>query len=110
MVFNIVFYFFLGIPKKYFHSILYISFVDHLSVLYNTIEDNNISYDEAVNIEIRKKYTESQEFSILRQKDEKPTEYQTYYEYCEKCKTIVKEKKAKHKRKLHLLHQIDASQ
>lgn len=55
----------------------------------------NISYDEAVNIEIRKKYTESQEFSILRQKDEKPTEYQTYYEYCEKCKTFVKEKKAK---------------
>lgn len=54
----------------------------------------NISYDEAVNIEIRKKYTESQEFSILRQKDEKPTEYQTYYEYCEKCKTFVKEKKA----------------
>ena len=55
----------------------------------------NISYDEAVNIEIRKKYTESQEFSVLRQKDEKPTEYQTYYEYCEKCKTLVKEKKAK---------------
>lgn len=54
----------------------------------------NISYDEAVNIEIRKKYTESQEFSILRQKDEKPTEYQTYYEYCEKCKVLVKEKKA----------------
>lgn len=57
----------------------------------------NISYDEAVNIEIRKKYTESQEFSILRQKDEKPTEYQTYYEYCEKCKTLVKEKKLNNK-------------
>ena len=35
------------LPVIDFHSILYISFVDHLSVLYNTIEDNNISYDEA---------------------------------------------------------------
>jgi len=34
------------LPVIDFHSILYISFVDHLSVLYNTIEDNNISYDE----------------------------------------------------------------
>lgn len=51
----------------------------------------NTPYDEAVNVEIRKKYTESQEFAILRQKDEKPEEYTIYYEYCEQCKKYVKE-------------------
>lgn len=53
----------------------------------------NISYEDAVNAEIRKKYTESQEFAILRQKDEKPAEYAEYYAYCEWCKGYVKEKK-----------------
>lgn len=55
----------------------------------------SISYDEAVNAEIRKKYTESQEFAVLRQKDEKPEEYAEYYAYCEECKALVKEKKTK---------------
>lgn len=53
----------------------------------------NISYDEGVNTEIRKKYTESQEFAILRQRDEKPEEYASYYAYCEECKAFVKSKK-----------------
>lgn len=53
---------------------------------------DNISYDEAVNNEIRKRYTESQEFAILRQKDEKPTEYKAYFDYCEECKNFVKNK------------------
>lgn len=52
----------------------------------------SIPYDEAVNIEIRKRYSESQEFAILRQRDEKPEEYQAYYDYCEECKAYVKEK------------------
>ena len=51
-----------------------------------------IPYDEAVNAKIRERYTESQEFAILRQRDEKPTEYATYYAYCEECKAFVKEK------------------
>lgn len=54
----------------------------------------NIPYDEAVNNEIRKRYTESQEFAILRQKDEKPEEYAEYYAYCEECKAFVKSRKA----------------
>lgn len=54
----------------------------------------NIPYDEAVNAKIRERYTESQEFAILRQRDEKSDEYATYYAYCEECKTLVKEKKA----------------
>ena len=53
----------------------------------------NIPYDEAVNAKIREKYTESQEFAILRQRDDKPTEYAQYYAYCEACKSFVKEKK-----------------
>lgn len=49
------------------------------------------SYDELVDQEIRKKYSVSQEFAILRQKDEKPEEYAAYYAYCEECKARVKE-------------------
>lgn len=56
----------------------------------------SIDYGEAINEEIRKKYTESEEFAILRQKDEKPQEYAEYYEYCERCKTYVKKQKAKY--------------
>jgi head-tail adaptor len=52
----------------------------------------NISYDEAVNTEIRKKYSESQEFAILRQANAKPEEYEIYYNYCEECKAYVKAK------------------
>ena len=51
----------------------------------------SMSYDEAVDAEIRKRYSVSQEFAILRQKDEKPEEYAEYYAYCEECKSIVKE-------------------
>ena len=53
----------------------------------------SISYDDAVNAEIRKEYSASQEFAILRQKDEKPQEYEQYYTYCENCKAYVKQKK-----------------
>lgn len=54
----------------------------------------SIGYDEAVNVKIRERYTDSQEFAILRQRDEKPEEYQAYYAYCEECKAWVKAKKA----------------
>lgn len=50
-----------------------------------------VSYDDAVNAEIRKRYSASQEFAILRQRDEKPEEYETYYAYCEECKAYVRE-------------------
>lgn len=54
----------------------------------------SVNYSYAVNAEIRKKYSESQEFAILRQRDEKPEEYMAYYAYCEECKALVKKKKA----------------
>lgn len=56
----------------------------------------SILYDEAVNAKIREKYTESQEFAILRQRDEKPEEYEAYYAYCEECKAFVKDQKNKY--------------
>lgn len=52
-----------------------------------------VSYDEAVDAQIRKRYSVSQEFAILRQKDEKPDEYAEYFAYCEECKAFVKNKK-----------------
>ena len=54
----------------------------------------NISYGDAVDAEIRRRYSVSEEFAILRQKDEKPEEYAEYYAYCEECKTYVKERMA----------------
>lgn len=53
----------------------------------------SVPYEDAVNSEIRKRYTQSAEFAILRQKDEKPEEYAVYYAYCEECKAYVKAKK-----------------
>ena len=54
----------------------------------------SLSYDDLVNLKIRERYTESQEFSILRQKDTKPEEYEEYYKYCEECKKIAKEQQS----------------
>ena len=54
----------------------------------------NTPYDTAVDAEIRKRYTISQEFAILRQRDEKPEEYAAYFAYCEECKAYVKEQQA----------------
>lgn len=53
---------------------------------------NTVDYGEAINAKIRERYTESQEFAILRQRDEKPDEYAEYYAYCEECKNFVKQK------------------
>lgn len=50
-----------------------------------------VDYDDAVNAEIRKRYTVSQEFAVLRQREEKPEEYAEYYAYCEECKVRVRE-------------------
>jgi hypothetical protein len=50
-----------------------------------------VSYGSAVDAEIRRRYSVSEEFAILRQKDEKPAEYDVYYAYCEECKKRVKE-------------------
>ena len=53
----------------------------------------SVSYDEAVDAEIRKRYSVSQELAAQRQEKEKPEEYAAYYAYCEECKAFVKAKK-----------------
>lgn len=54
----------------------------------------SIDYGDAVHEKIRERYSDSQEFAILRQKDEKPEEYAEYFAYCEECKSYVKGRKA----------------
>lgn len=49
------------------------------------------TYDEQVNNLIRERYSASQEFSILRQKETKPQEYDEYFRYCEECKQRAKQ-------------------
>lgn len=50
-----------------------------------------MKYNKA-NIErlIRRKYTVSDELAILRQKDEKPNEYQEYFDFVEEIKAKLK--------------------
>ena len=47
-------------------------------------------YSEKVNALIRERYNESRELSILRQRDEKPTQFAEYYAFCEDCKKRAK--------------------
>ena len=58
-----------------------------LAKLNGTYDD---MYGEEVNQLIRRKYSISKELSIMRQRDEKPEEFQEYFEYAEQCKTEAK--------------------
>lgn len=40
---------------------------------------------------IRQRYSINDELAILRQRDEKLSEYQEYYNYCEECKSKAKQ-------------------
>ena len=74
--------------KKYVNGEYIEMTQDELEEMWN---EEALSYDEAVNLKIRERYTESQEFAILRQRDEKPDEFAEYYAYCEECKKLAKE-------------------
>ena len=45
------------------------------------------AYSMLVEQMIRARYTVGAELAILRQRDEKPDEFQTYYAFAEACKT-----------------------
>lgn len=47
-------------------------------------------YENRVVELLRKKYSINQELAILRQRDEKPEEYQAYHDYAEQCKATAK--------------------
>lgn len=48
------------------------------------------TYNQKVSCLIRERYTQDEEFALLRQRDSKPEEFTEYYDYCEECKNIVK--------------------
>lgn len=47
-------------------------------------------YEKTVEMNIREKYSLSQELAILRQRDSKPEDYAEYNAYCEQCKAQAK--------------------
>lgn len=53
---------------------------------------NEEDYGNQVNDLIRRRYSLSEELSLLRQRDSKQEEYQKYNTYCEECKKTVKDK------------------
>lgn len=58
---------------------------------YDTLHVQNDRYETIVAAMIRERYTIDGELSVQRQRDEKPAEFQAYFDYCEECKTIVKQ-------------------
>ena len=61
--------------------------IDEL-VLMNISKDR--LYGARVSELIREKYSLDAELAILRQRDEKPDEYQAYFAFCEECKSRAK--------------------
>ena len=57
--------------------------IDEL-VLMNISKDK--LYGAKVSELIRERYSLDAELAILRQRDEKPDEYQAYFAFCEECK------------------------
>ena len=51
---------------------------------------NTIEYPQLVENKIRKKYSVSAEFAILRQRNSKPEEFAEYNAFCELCKSEAK--------------------
>lgn len=52
---------------------------------------SGMTYDDLVDMFIREKYSSSNEYAILRQRDTKPDEFAEYFAYCEDCKSRAKE-------------------
>lgn len=48
-------------------------------------------YENEIIRKIRKRYSLNQELAILRQRDEKPSEFAEYNAYAEQCKAEVRE-------------------
>ena len=54
------------------------------------VEPYKPTYEERVELLIRKKYNVNQELAIQRQRDTKPEEFAEYFAYCEECKAKAK--------------------
>lgn len=87
-------------PDNWIHRIGSDTYVKRIAVKAETIPNyeeitrkpayTKAEYDARVNDLIRQRYSESEEFAILRQRDIKPAEYSAYYAHCEACKELAK--------------------
>lgn len=67
---------------------------EEVAAIETSVKHNRVlkpSYSDLVDNLIRRRYSQSEEFSILRQRDEKPEEFAEYYAFCEECKRRAKE-------------------
>lgn len=55
------------------------------------MEETRISCDEMISLVINSRYNIDAQIAILRQKDEKPEEYEEFYNFAEEVKRKVKE-------------------
>ncbi len=55
------------------------------------MDEKQITYEEEVALVIDAQYSIDAQIAILRQKDEKPEEYQAFFDFCEDVKRRVKE-------------------
>lgn len=65
---------------------------DECTALVESLKKPKLSYSKLVDKMIRERYSQSEEFAILRQRDEKPEEFADYYAFCEECKRLAKER------------------
>ena len=57
----------------------------------NVIRVHDASYSTIVNELIRREYTIDDELALHRQREVKTEEFQEYFDYCEECKSIIRE-------------------
>lgn len=94
-------------PDNWIHRIGSDTYVKRIAVKAETIPNyeeitrkpayTKAEYDARVNDLIRQRYSESEEFAILRQRDIKPAEYSAYYAHCEACKELAKVELTEHR-------------
>jgi hypothetical protein len=75
-------------PERQFFNIvpLYEDGEDAITNVWQYEEAPKPTYNEYVAFLIHQRYSYDDEIAIIRQKDEKPLEYQAYYDYAELCK------------------------
>lgn len=61
------------------------------SFICDTVHVSKVDYGTIVSAMIAEKYSLIEEIAINRQRDSKLQEFQQYFDYCENCKSIVRE-------------------
>lgn len=79
-----------GITRVYFDNREIVDEFDSIYYESSYLELSEMSYESIVHALIRDRYTSSEEFAILRQRDQKNIEFDAYNSYCEDCKIKAK--------------------